>query len=684
MRRALVKGAAAGALVGVALFALDFVGGEVGFMGMRDPRVIAAVLERARTHAIVQQLAMLAVLAGACALFGVLAALVGCAWDGAAGRAPRRVWLRGGVGALVGHGWCLARSMTQFPALYSAHDYERGGLRRAAMILVTDHLSVGLLDGALVFAIAIAVARPLASVAGRAWLRRHARGAAAVALAFGVVVLAVGATRARDGRPRKTPATAKPSVLLLAVDSLRADRVLAPDAAARFPTLAGLAARGVRFRQAFVTQAAHVPLVRLAPHRPLSASITGSVTSSRPRPHARDWPVAARGACAPPAITPLGHQRLRGRDLRTPLGFERVDVPTLDLFHDRRRSSCSSASRMSCPTPTTRLGRRLFPASTGITAELEIRRASPIARSPRSTISATGHPLPHRLLLRAAHSLCRAGPPYWRYVRRSRVSRPLSLSQGAARPSRGAAARRARARCRRSTTAPSPPSTPRSRASCRCASTSSPHHRRPPRRSRRKPLRRPRPRHGPRRSSVGAPANHIPRCGRSADGKHAPHDVAGIVRDVDSAPTLAAPHRRPPPAGRRRRPRAALRRRNARLARPRLVRGVRPLAAVGTAPAIAPAIGCPIPITRHRPKLAARRRRLLAAARGSSRPPTPRRRAIRTDRAGSSLYRPTRRGVRCRPLRSRRTISSSAPTSPPIIPTSPPSLRAKLESWMQR
>ena len=224
MRRALAKAAAAGALVGAALFALDFAGGEVGFMGMRDPRVIAEVVARARAHAIADQLLMLAVLAGACAAFGAIAALVGGAWDGAAGRAPRRPWLRGVAGALVGHAWFMARSMAQFPQLYSAHYYERGGVRRAAMMLVTDRLTPGALDVALALGLTLALAWPLRSPAARAWLRRRARPLAVAA----VVVVTLAAWDAIGARPHRLPATAKPSVLLVAVDSLRADRVFAP------------------------------------------------------------------------------------------------------------------------------------------------------------------------------------------------------------------------------------------------------------------------------------------------------------------------------------------------------------------------------------------------------------------------------------------------------------------------
>src|SRR5439155_25894688 len=160
---------------GVALFAIDLASGSVGFMGLDDPRVIAEVMARARRHAIAEQLLVLATLVAACALFGAAGGAVGRAWDLALDRAPRRRWLRGIAGALAGHGWLLARSMSRFPALYSAHFYERGGARRAFMLAVTDHLSTRALDG-LALALAIAALAPLIGTRrGRAWTRRRAR-----------------------------------------------------------------------------------------------------------------------------------------------------------------------------------------------------------------------------------------------------------------------------------------------------------------------------------------------------------------------------------------------------------------------------------------------------------------------------------------------------------------------------
>ena len=137
--RALWSGPGAGALTGVALFAIDLASGEVGFAGLRDPRAIAVVLERARGVAIAEQLTILLVLATVGALFGAAGAWCGRAWDRARGRSsPRMGGFRGVAGALVGHLFFLARSVIVHPQLYSSHLYARGGVRRRAMMLLTD------------------------------------------------------------------------------------------------------------------------------------------------------------------------------------------------------------------------------------------------------------------------------------------------------------------------------------------------------------------------------------------------------------------------------------------------------------------------------------------------------------------------------------------------------------------
>ncbi len=213
-------GVVAGALVGLLLFALDFTVGGVGFMGMRDPRVIAAVMERARAHAVEQQLLALAVLVTMGALMGAVGVAAARAWGMGRGRAIGY----GIIGAFIGHGYFLLRSMTQFPQLYSAHFYERGGVLRAAMILVTDHLSTTALDVVMTAIITVALVVPLLSRAGRAWARRHTRPLLATS-ALAALLLALPLVKAR-AHPTAHPT--KPNLLLIAVDSLRSDRLFAP------------------------------------------------------------------------------------------------------------------------------------------------------------------------------------------------------------------------------------------------------------------------------------------------------------------------------------------------------------------------------------------------------------------------------------------------------------------------
>jgi arylsulfatase A-like enzyme len=365
MRRLSRSGGVAGALVGAALFALDFAGGQVGFMGLDDPRVIAEVVGRARAHAIGQQLLMLALLVALCALFGAAGALAGRAWDLARGRSPGRAFLRGLAGALFAHYWFLARSMAQFPQLYSAHWYERRGLRGAAMVGITDHLSTGALDVLMAIVLLFAFVVPLTTTRGRGFLARHARLAVAAVVGVAFVAAAV----AIAGRHHAPAKSARPSVLLLAVDSLRADRVFAPDAASKFPTLAALAARGVRFREAYVTQARTFPS--------FVALLTGRFPSHHGIRH--EFPPAsaraAIGPSLPAALRAAGWRTAAVSDFageifsRTPLGFDAVDVPLLNLFSVVGEQLLTAHPNV-LPYASTRIGRRLFPA-TGITAELE-------------------------------------------------------------------------------------------------------------------------------------------------------------------------------------------------------------------------------------------------------------------------------------------------------------------------
>src|SRR5262249_990864 len=80
------------------------------------------------------------------------------------------------------------------------------------------------------------------------------------ALAIAAITVAAFATAAWMRIPRRPTALSdRPNILVLAVDSLRADRAFADDARERFPAIASLAARGVRFREAYVTVARTFP-----------------------------------------------------------------------------------------------------------------------------------------------------------------------------------------------------------------------------------------------------------------------------------------------------------------------------------------------------------------------------------------------------------------------------------------
>lgn len=341
----------AGALVGLALYALDFAVGGGGFMGMRDPRVLAEVMSRARAQALEQQLLGLAVLMVAGALFGTAGAACARAWG-------RRSPAFAVAGALAGHGYFLLRSMAQFPQLYSAAFYERGGVRRAAMLLVTDYVSVRALDVTLTVVLAALFLPPLFS--RRAWTQKRAAVLIAVVLIAGTAALA-----SRRTRPT-VHAHAHPNILVIAVDSLRADRVFGD---ARFPALQQLAARGVRFREAYVTQARTFPsFVTL---------LTGRYSAHHGIRH--EFPSAAARAAIGPSLPSL----LRAAGWRTsvvsdfageifsraPLGFEHVEVPRLDLFNIVAQQIVTAHPSL-LPYASTRWGRRLFP-SMGITAELE-------------------------------------------------------------------------------------------------------------------------------------------------------------------------------------------------------------------------------------------------------------------------------------------------------------------------
>ncbi len=417
VRRALGSGPAAGALALALLFGLDFVGATLDFMGFSDEKATHLIIHRYGALIVRDQLQILSTYLVVGGLLGTVGSLLGAWWDRVRGVTPsagRRV-ARGVTAAFVGHGYLFVRSLVHYPQLYSEAFYDHGGVRRAAMVWLTEHASVHLLDGAMATLLLALLAAPLSTAVGRilaqTWLlatvrARAVRWAAAATLALLVGVAGVGAHRhagAYAGR--------RPNVLILAVDSLRADRVFSPDEAKRFPTLAALAERGVRFREAHVTVPRTFPsfVTLLTGRYPHHHGIRHMFPSAAQR--------AAIGPALPAALHAAGYRTSVISDYageifsRTPLGFDHVDVPYFDMKTIIALRGLQVHANV-LPYATSALGRHLFPA---VKAMPELSDPARLADRAIAELDGAGsRPLFLTVFFSAAHFPYASPDPYYR------------------------------------------------------------------------------------------------------------------------------------------------------------------------------------------------------------------------------------------------------------------------------
>jgi arylsulfatase A-like enzyme len=218
--------------------------------------------------------------------------------------------------------WAMARD----PALYQGAWYAHGGWRRTVQVLATDVLGPG---GIVAIALACALFFVLGppdrwrSALGRAreLARRFAPPAAAAsmtALAAWVLSNVPGARAAADARP---------NVLVIAADSLRADR-LDPRVA---PHLTALAARATRFDRAYVSIPRTFPSwVTLLTGR---HSHHHGIRSMFPRweDRTRDFDALPERLARAGYATGVVSDYAGDVFSRIDLGFERVDVPEFDF-----------------------------------------------------------------------------------------------------------------------------------------------------------------------------------------------------------------------------------------------------------------------------------------------------------------------------------------------------------------
>ncbi|MDB4969143.1 MAG: Choline-sulfatase [Myxococcales bacterium] len=406
----------AGAITLALLFGLDFVGATLDFMGFSDEKATSRILHSYGTQIVRDQLRILGTYVVVGALLGAGGAWVGAWWDRVRSSRPSvAVKLARGVGAaLAGHAYFFARSVVHYPQLYSESFYDRGGWRRAAMVWLTEHVSTPRLDLALALLVLMSLALPLMYREGRALAARWSRATVTArpvqwVAAVGVVALLVSLGVAAR-RHSRSAGGHRPNVLILAVDSLRADRVFSPDGARRFPTLASLAARGVRFREAHVTVPRTFPsfVTLLTGRYPHHHGIRHMFPSAAQR--------AAIGTSLPATLRAAGYRTAVISDYageifsRTPLGFDGVDVPYFDMKTIIGQRGLQVHPNV-LPYATSDLGRHLFPA---VDALPELSDPARLARRAITEIDHADGPLFLTVFFSAAHFPYASPDPYYR------------------------------------------------------------------------------------------------------------------------------------------------------------------------------------------------------------------------------------------------------------------------------
>lgn len=244
----------------------------------------------------------------------------------------RRILMSLGIGLFV-HLFMLGRAIALRPSLFTEALYDRGGLLRALMVSITHGSGLWLGLTAVLGCALFSILAPISTPRGRRFFAELSTGRLVVGLGVASVLLGGLLYTFAGGSSVPSPVAAvkpkRPSVLLIAVDSLRADRV--GGAASKItPTLSSLAERSVAF------DAAHVTVPRTFP------SLVTLLTGRYPHRHGirTMFPTLTERAAVPPALPrllkPLGYKSAALSDFcgevfsRIDLGFDRTLVPAFD------------------------------------------------------------------------------------------------------------------------------------------------------------------------------------------------------------------------------------------------------------------------------------------------------------------------------------------------------------------
>jgi arylsulfatase A-like enzyme len=325
------------------------------------------------------------------------------------------------------HAIWMLWSMADSPPLYASRWYAAGGVARTVQVFATDVLGPrGVLAcGALVVA-AWLFGRPARWPASlrRAW-RSFAWVVPAAAGAAGLFALpsaASGEASAASGD--------RPNILLLAVDSLRADRI-DPKIA---PNLAKLAARGTTYERAYVSLPRTFPswvtiLTGRHPHH-------HGVRSMFPRweERVKDFDALperlARAGWKTGVVSDYAGDIFR----RIDLGYQYVDTPTFD-FRQLVRQRALERQTPLLPALHSRLGRAFFPVLRELNDAADPRMlASDATRALRAM---EGGPFFLTVFFSTAHFPYAAPAPYYArftdpaYRGRFKYHKPVGLGRDA-------------------------------------------------------------------------------------------------------------------------------------------------------------------------------------------------------------------------------------------------------------
>ncbi len=374
-------------------------------------------------------------------------------------------------------------AMAQHPQLYASAWYAQGGWRRTVQLLATDVLGPGGAIALLFAACAVFVAGPvsrwkawperaavgtealasrLADAASRTWTQRRTLAlclAVGCALAlFGATIVHTPSASARPERferlevlpPGGPSATAprgdgavrgplpaaltgrRPNVLVLAADSLRADRLVPRTA----PHLSALADEGTRFDRAYVSLPRTFPswvtiLTGRHPHH-------HGIRSMFPR-----WEERTRDFDAVPerlerAGWSTGVVSDYAGDIfsRIDLGFGAVRVPEFD-FRQLVRQRALERETPLLPVLDSRLGRVAFPVLREMNDAADPSLLAANAVGTMRSLEATGRPFFLVVFFSTAHFPYAAPAPYYRrftdraYRGRYKYHKPVGLGREA-------------------------------------------------------------------------------------------------------------------------------------------------------------------------------------------------------------------------------------------------------------